>query len=123
MSTDTADLVTAYTDQLLHGPPRGAAPSPGEDPALPGLIDLVNRLYALFQPMRPRAAYRDQLRRRLLIAAQDQIAAAPLNPWRQHRVGLLIGAAALGSAVSVAGVIAYLLHTRANHRDVQAACG
>jgi hypothetical protein len=87
------------------------------------LIDLVDQLHAVLQPVRPRAAYRQNLHRRLLMAAQEQSVEPPLRPWRQHRVSLLIGAAALGSAVSVAGVIAVLLHLRAHQRDAQAACG
>jgi hypothetical protein len=123
MTTDTADTLLAYADQLICSPARRPTPAAGLDAALAGLIDLVDLLHDTLQPVRPRSAYRERLRHRLLMAAQEQQTEPPLSPWRQHRVGLLIGAAALGSAMSVAGVIAYLLRNRANHRDAQAASG
>ena len=121
MRTDPADILSTYADQLICGPPR--RPAAGLDATLVGLMDLVDLLHDTLHPVRPRSAYRERLRHRLLMAAQEQQTEPALSPWRQHRVGLLIGAAALGSAMSVAGVIAYLLRNRANHRDAQAASG
>jgi hypothetical protein len=120
MRTDPADILSTYADQLICGPSGRPV---GLDAALAGLMDLADLLHDLLQPVRPRSAYRERLRHRLLMAAQEQRTEPPLSPWRQHRVGLLIGAAALGSAMSVAGVVAYLLRSRANHRDAQAASG
>jgi hypothetical protein len=120
MKTDPADILSTYADQVMCGPPRRPAEL---DAALAGLIELVDLLHDTLQPVWPRSGYRERLRNELLMAAQEQQTEPLLSPWRQHRVGLLIGAAALGSAMSVAGVIAYLLRNRANHRDAQAASG
>jgi hypothetical protein len=123
MSIDPADLLSAYTDQLVRDPARKPTPAAGRDQMLDGLVQVVDLLHDVLQPVRPRVAYRERLRQRLLMAAQELQSEPLLSPWQQRRVGWLLGAAAVGSAVSVAGVIAYLLRNRSNHRDAQAACG
>jgi hypothetical protein len=64
-------------------------------------------------------SFRRQLHGELLLEAQRRQAEPRTNLFQQHRRGILIGAAAIGSVASVAGVIIALVlrrrHTRTHH--------
>lgn len=78
------------------------------------LLQLAYDVAAALKPIRPRPAYRSQLRQALVNAEhrpplQDPTALVNIPEIRRDWV---LGAAALGSAVSVMGVIAYIWRTR-----------
>ena len=72
------------------------------------LRELSERLQRAMRPVEPSAAFVHSLGRELVEAARRRQRTA-----RRLRRGLLIGAAALGSAASVAGVTLLLLRRRA----------
>ena len=85
------------------------------------LMTLASMLASALLPVRPRPAYRSRLQRGLVDAAQSKRALPAMSPqpvthtWRPW----VLGAATIGSIVSVVGVIAYLLHARQNGRMEQ----
>lgn len=79
----------------------------------PALQALAAELRAALQPVVPPAAFRTQLARGLATAGRQRravriVVQQPRDHWR----GLLIGAAAVSSAVSVAGVVALIRRHR-----------
>lgn len=87
-----------------------------------GLLDLAEQLQGILVPVAPNANYRRRLHGDLILEAQRREFEPEPSVFRQHRKGILIGAAALGSAASVAGVIiAFLLrHKRGGATRVAA---
>jgi len=83
------------------------------------LLDLAEELQRVLVPVEPNARFRQQLRSQLSLAARRRRYDAKPGLFQQHRRGILIGAAAVGSAASIAGVIvAFVLryrHSRATH--------
>jgi len=82
------------------------------------LLDLAEQLQAFLAPVEPGANFRRGLQGELLLEAQRRQDQPAPNLFQQHRKGILIGAAALGSVASVMGVvIAFVLHRhgRATH--------
>jgi len=108
---------------------------PSEPLTLSPFLAVARELSALLLPVRPRAQFRAELHRNLVASAQRQQAPllvalsaqegpAPLAfpqrqaeryaAWweREHNQGSIrwvVGAAAVGSAVSLAGILAYLM--------------
>ncbi len=120
-----ADLLDAHAHAVIHGqadPADLLASAPELTEAARPLMALARALSGLWTPVQPRPEFRAQLRYGLIRAAQHKQALAALDsrpallrrPW-------IMGAAALGSAVSVIGVIAFLLHARHNARAQQTA--
>ncbi len=119
------DLLNAQAERLIRGDADTGAllalfPELAEE-ARP-LMALASALASALQPVRPRAAFRAHLRRGLVDAAQRRRAFHIASPHSRHVPGLawLLGAAAVGSAVSVAGLLAYLIRSR-HHRQVEQA--
>jgi hypothetical protein len=87
------------------------------------LLDLAEELRAILVPVKPSANFRRRLHGDLILKAQSQRPRPVPVEGQQLRTGILLGAAALGSLASVAGlVIAYVLHNR-NLRATNAARG
>ena len=119
------EFLDRQTEELL----RGQAPAVESLRARPGLADeagallkLAEALARALQPVRPSPRYRAHLRQGLVEAAQRKRARQmsmsrppAREPWRPW----VVGAAALGSAVSVLGVIAYLVRHRYSERAEQ----
>jgi len=75
---------------------------------------LAAELQKALAPVAPRASFRRELGRELAAVARQQRAPRiVLQRPPNYRRGLLIGAAAVSSAVSVAGLVALLWHHRA----------
>ena len=106
-------------------------PGRGRTYNLSALLSLTRELTGLFAPVQPRAEFRNQLHQSLMSAARqkqaqralalgDASAIVPdrLPSWLRQEDGRVdrrwvIGAAAVGSAVSMAGaVLAIVLHQR-----------
>jgi hypothetical protein len=95
---------------------------PGPDPALiltlAPLLAIANEIALLMVPVRPRPAYRYELRRGLVSAARQQRAHRTLLAFASASLGdtdrrWFVGAAVVGSALSVAGLLAYVWRQRA----------
>ncbi len=76
------------------------------------LLTTAEMVQEVLQPVEPPPAFCENLRQGLLVAAQKKAAARQAQPARLPGRGLLIGAA-VGSALSVIGLIAYFLRSRA----------
>lgn len=83
------------------------------------LLDLAGHVAGILVPVQPAAAWRVRLHRELVHEAQRLQGASASRARGRRRKGVLIGAAAIGSLASVAGVIvAFVLrgrHGRATH--------
>ena len=76
------------------------------------LLVVAERVRASLLPVEPSPAFVQDLRRSLLAMADGKRPRTSLSA----RHGLLIGAAALGSALPVVGIIAYVVRSRASAR-------
>ncbi|HID89659.1 MAG TPA: hypothetical protein EYP52_08125 [Anaerolineae bacterium] len=106
------EVLAAHADRL-NDP---SAPSPDlsleEMVYLGPLMEVAERVKKTLVPVEPPAAFVQSLRKELIEAARRRRSATQ----RLHR-GLVIGAAALGSMLSLAGVVALiLLHRRGRLR-------
>ena len=105
------EILAAHADQLVN-PDVEPAPRISRHARVQGLLDLAEEVQGILVPVEPRTDFRRRLHGDLVLQAQrrpDQ----EVSPLVQHRKGILIGAAALGSVASVAGlVIALVLHNR-----------
>lgn len=86
-------------------------------------LALARELAALLIPIRPRQEFRDDLERSLIAAARQQNARGVLTAYEplvllrderenSERRWMIAGAAAVGSAVSLAGIVAYVWRRR-----------
>jgi hypothetical protein len=91
-------LFTAYRDQL--------------EP----LLGLAEQVKGLLAPQTPSAAFHRALRQDLMKAARQVAAERTRRPTRSLKPTLLWGAAALGSALSLAGLMALFRHFRPRAR-------
>ncbi|MBN1136426.1 MAG: hypothetical protein JXM73_07560 [Anaerolineae bacterium] len=100
--------------QIGHGLRQPARSSPTA--TVQQLLDLAEQLRQVLVPVEADANYRRRLKGELILAAQQRSEAKPLP--RRRRL-LFIGAAAVGSLASVAGVIiAFVVryrHGRTSH--------
>lgn len=112
---DEVWALDAYVDEL-NSLPRGAELRPA--PRVPNeLAALAYHLRSLLVPREPSPFFSQALRARLLVAAHEMML-TPHQSWpSQHKRGLLIGAA-LGSALSVVGLLAVLVRARWPARHV-----
>lgn len=88
------------------------------------LLDLADELQAILVPVQPRVDFRRRLHGELILKAQQRPSEgqAPAALQRRRK-GILLGAAALGSLASFAGlIVAYVLHNR-NGRATRLASG
>lgn len=118
------EILATHADKLNAGRNEEAeylATLPKLQDTLQPLLALARKIKDALALMEPDPAFCENLRLSLLAAARQQ-SASPLSPtrsrrpvhlFRRHKREILIGAAALGSVVSVAGIVAYWIHTRA----------
>lgn len=76
------------------------------------LLALAERVKGILVPMTPPEIFRDELRQGLLAAAGQRVVPKAFQPAQDHRREIIIGAAALGSLVSLASVIAFIIRSR-----------
>jgi hypothetical protein len=81
------------------------------------LLDLAEEIQGILVPVQPNADYRRRLHGDLILKAQYRETEPEVVWLEQHRKGILIGAAAVGSVASVLGVVVafwlYIRHGRA----------
>ena len=98
------EVLAAHADYLVgvrDGPPAGLT----RNDRIQGLLDLAEQLQGILQPVAPDTHYRRRLHGELLLEAQRRQADTEVSVFQQHRKGILIGAAAVGSIASVVGVV------------------
>jgi hypothetical protein len=109
---EVREILAAHADEMVN---PGSGPSPGfsRHARVQGLLDLAEQVQGILIPVEPNVNYRRRLHGDLVLEAQRCQADEETNPLVQHRRGILIGAAAVGSVASVAGlVIAFVLRHR-----------
>ena len=128
------EILATHADKLNVGTDEEVeylATLPERQDTLQPLLSLARKVKDALAPVEPESAFCENLRLSLLAAARQRLASGlslrtepqaegspkswrPVHLFRRHRKEILIGAAALGSAVSVAGIVAYWIHTRAS---------
>ena len=117
------EILATHADKLNIGTNEETeylATLPEHQNALQPLLALARKVKDALAPVEPDPAFRENLRLSLLAAAHQRsvsrLSSKPQRPvhlFRSYRKEILIGAAALGSVVSVAGIVAYWIHARA----------
>ncbi len=102
-----AEILAAHADRLNGLPGQAPEPTPEETAYLAPLMEIAERLKETLVPVGPSEAFVRSLERELVEAARRQQATPP-----RFRRGLVIGAAAIGSVISLTGVIALILRHR-----------
>lgn len=113
------EILAAHADRLVAGEVHAndyLLLFPELRSELAPLLRLAHEVAAVLQPLRPRPAYRNDLHRALITAGYQQLAQDPTGFVNipETRRDWVLGAAAVGSAVSVVGVIAYFWRVRAS---------
>ena len=123
------EILATHADKLNGGVNEEAeylATLPEHRDTLQPLLTVARKVKEALAPVEPDSAFCENLRLSLLAAARQRSASRlslraggstksqrPLHLFRRRRKEILIGAAALGSVVSVAGIVAYWIHARA----------
>jgi hypothetical protein len=115
---EASEILTKHTDQLIGlQPPTNRTLTRNDQ--VRSLLDLAEQLQGILVPVEPRANFRRSLQGDLILEVQRREVVPEPNMFQQHRKGILIGAAAVGSVASVVGVILAfvwrLRHGRATH--------
>ena len=125
------EILATHADKLNAGAKEEAeylTTLPEHQDMLQPLLALARRVKDALAPVEPDPAFRENLRLSLLAAAHQRAVSRlslraesqaegstksqhPAQLLRRHRKEILIGAATLGSVVSVAGIV-YWIHTR-----------
>jgi hypothetical protein len=121
-----AEVSAAHAEQLIGYPEamRQIHTTAEERSRLAPLLQLAERLQQSMQPVQPSAAFVHNLGKALAESAKRQITLS-----RRLRRGALIGAAALGSLLSIASVVGAIvfvvarLRARAQTRAIRAPTG
>jgi hypothetical protein len=118
------EILATHADKLNAGVNEEAAylaTLPEHQDTLQPLLALARKVKDALAPVEPAPAFCENLRLSLLAAARQRLVSRlsstksqrPTYLFRRRRKEILIGAAAVGSVVSVAGIVAYWVHTRA----------
>lgn len=106
------EILANHADELVSPEARPSRGFSRHD-RVQGLLDLAEQVQGLLVPVEPDIDFRRRLHGDLVLEAQRRQATQEVSPLVQHRKGILIGAAAVGSVASVAGlVIALVLRQR-----------
>jgi len=111
-----AEILAAHADQLTKGQGKVSdylAMVPDYWEELSPLLETAEKVKQVLEPVEPAPAFCQSLREDLLAAGQRRLAEGVPQLARSHGRQIIIRAAALGSAVSVAGAIAYFIRSRA----------
>jgi hypothetical protein len=111
-----AEILAAHADQLKKGQGKGSdylAMFPDYQEKLKPLLETAEVVSEVLERVDPAPAFCQSLHDDLLAVGQRRLAEGEPQLARGNRRQIFIRAAALGSAVSVAGAIAYLIRSRA----------
>jgi len=113
MDTREVKKILAARAGKMVSPSPGPSPSLGRHDRVQGLLDLAEQVQRVLVPVEPNTHFRRRLHGDLVLEAQRRQVERGSNPLVQYRRGILIGAAAVGSVASVAGLaIALVLRHR-----------
>jgi hypothetical protein len=108
---EVTEILAAHADQG-----DSSASPPGvltRNDRVQGLLDLAEQLQGILVPVEPEPSFRRRLHGDLILEAQRRQAESTQNLFRQHRKGIILGAAAVGSVASLVGVaLAFVLRYR-----------
>ncbi|HID64233.1 MAG TPA: hypothetical protein EYP49_16055 [Anaerolineae bacterium] len=117
------EILAAHADKLNVGASEETerlAMLPEYQDTLRPLLTVARKVKDALAPVELDPAFCENLRLSLLAAAHQRLASRlsskprrPVHLFKRHKKEILIGAAALGSVVSVAGIVAYWIHSRA----------
>lgn len=110
------EILAAHAEQLKEGQRKASdylAMFPDYQKKLKPLLETAERVKEVLEPVEPVPAFCQSLYEDLLAMARRKMDGGVPQLARSHRKQLIIGAAALGSVVSVAGAFAYLIRSRA----------
>jgi hypothetical protein len=111
-----AEILAAHADQLKKGQGRRSdylAMFPAYQKELKPLLETAEKAKDVLEPVEPAPAFCRSLYEDLLAAGHRRLAGEVPQLAGSPRKQILIGAAAVGSVVSVAGAIVYLIRSRA----------
>ncbi len=111
-----AEILAAHADQLKKGQGKGSdylAMFPEYREKLKPLLETAEKVKEVLELVEPAPAFCQSLHDDLLAAGRRRLVEGVPQLARSPGRQILIRAAALGSAVSVAGAIAYLIRSRA----------
>jgi hypothetical protein len=109
---EVREILATHADALVD-PDTAPSTSQHRHAQIQGLLDLAEQVQGILVPVEPDIHFRRRLHGDLLLQAQRRQTEKEANPLYQHRKGILIGAATVGSVASVAGlVIAFVLRHR-----------
>lgn len=109
------EILAAHADQLRDGLAKTSdylAMFPDYREKLKPLLEIAEKVKHVLEPVEPAPAFCQSLHEGLIAAGRWKLAEGMPQLARRHVKRILIGAAALGSVVSVAGALAYLKHSR-----------
>lgn len=117
-----ADILVAYADSLNRGvanrePYLKQVPSQRHE--VEALLRLTEQIKRALVPVRPSPVFVKNLARQLVAADNKNM----VQLMRSHRRGVFIGVAAVGSALSVLGLVAYLVRSRTQVKAQVASTG
>ena len=116
---EVSDRFAVLTERFVG---RSFAPTDRALPLAKELLELADQVREVLVPVQANTNYRRRLRGELLLAAQGRPVKSRVSLFRQHRKGILIGAAAVGSVASAVGVIvAFIVRYRHGRRSHSAA--
>jgi hypothetical protein len=101
---EVREVLAAHADRLGRGSAQHGRDS-SRSHRVQNLLDLAEQLQGILVPVAPDVNFRRRLHGELILEAQQREIAPKPSLFRQHRKGILIGAAAVGSVASVVGVI------------------
>lgn len=114
----TVEVLAVHADGLVAGNPAGSKRLTRNE-QVQVLLDLAEQVQAVLVPVQPDSHFRRRLHGELILEAQQRQTETPPSILYEHRKGIILGAAAVGSVASVVGVaIAFVLryrHGRATH--------
>ena len=111
-----AEILAAHADQLTGGQGKGndyLIMFPDYQEKLKPLLETADKVKDVLEPVEPAPEFCQSLHEDLLAAGRRRLTEGMSQLARSHRKQILIRAAALGSAVSVAGALAYFIRSRA----------
>ena len=121
-NNDVTETLAIHADGLLRGNANRNPMTDTEYSRLTALFQLAEELQQNMQPVKPSAAFEHSLGQELVTHAKRQFALA-----RRLRRGVLIGAAALGSLLSLASLVGatmlVIARLRARSRAIHAPAG
>lgn len=109
------EIVAAHADQLRDGRAKISdylAMFPDYREKLKPLLEIAEKVKQVLEPAEPAVAFCQSLHEGLIAAGRRKWAEGAPRLAKSYRKQFLIGAAALGSVVSVVGALAYLIHSR-----------